>query len=442
MTTTGDFVASVTSVADLSTETLIRSKLAIRDYLGVACHGRSESLAEILGGYADVDPASGDASVLDGTTTSYGRAAFANGALGHAADYDDTFATFPLHPTTVVTPAALSAGELVDAEGERFLRAYVAGVETLYRVGKSVFPEQYDRGFHSTAAVGPLGAAVAAGVVLDLSQRTLANALGIAASSAGGLRRNFGTTTKPLHAGFAAREGFRAAMLAREGATADPDILAGDASYGRVMAGAEYDPSTLNRAESNGVADLALKLYPSAHITHGAMEALRQLRREEELTSDNVVSVHALLHPGAKDVLIHSDPENGMQAKFSIEYCLAATLRSGSPGPEAFADQYVAESATRAAVSTIEAEYDAEAVADLERYGGRVRVETVDGTIYERAVVDAPGSPANPVEERRLRKKFDGCLAGTSADADRVAVAVADLENGSVRSLLAAATDT
>lgn len=441
MTVTADLAAFVDSFDDPPTETVDRSKLAIRDYLGTAVYGRTTDASDTLQRYGDADLAAGDATTLDGRAASHERAAFVNGTLGHAVDYDDTFASFPLHPTTVVVPAALSAGELVDAGGDRLLRAYAAGVEVLFRVGDSVFPEQYDRGFHSTAAVGPLGAAAAAGVVFDLDTEALRHALGIAASSAGGLRRNFGTTTKPLHAGFAASGGVRAALLAREGATADTDILDGDASYGGTMAGDAYDPSALDRDGFDGVDDVALKVYPSAHITHGAMEALRQLRRDEGLSLENVSSVQAVMHPGAEDVLIHSRPADGLQAKFSIEYCLAATLRSGDPGLAVFADDYVAETATEAALSRMAADYDADAVADLGRYGGRVTVETDDGTVHERSVVDAPGSPLNPVPEARLREKFDECLAESDIDADGVAAIVDDLENESVGTLLAAVTE-
>jgi len=440
MTVTADLAAFVTSVDDLPAKTLSRSKLAIRDYLGAALYGTTGSTCETLDAYVDADPATGAATTLTGAATSHERAALTNGALGHAADYDDTFASFPLHSTTVVVPAALAAGELADAGGDRLLRAYAAGVEVLSRAGQSVFPEQYDRGFHSTAAVGPLGAAAAVGLLLDLDRATLQRALGIAASSAGGLRRNFGTMIKPLHAGLAASGGFRAALLAREGATADPDILDGEASYGRAMAGDSYDPDALEGDSFDGVAEIALKLYPSAHITHGVMEGLRQLRAEEGLTPENVASVRAFLHPGAEDVLIHSRPADGLEAKFSIEYCLAATLRTGDPGLAAFSDESVADIATEEALAQVGADYDADAVADLGRYGGRVTVETTDGILHERTVVDAPGSPLNPVPEDRLREKFEECLTETTIDADRVASVVADLEDRTVSDLLAAAT--
>lgn len=441
MTATTELAAFVAAVDDLPTATVDRAKLAIRDLLGAAVYGCTQATGDTLRRYGTADPADGDATTLDGRATSHERAALVNGAFGHAADYDDTFASFPLHPTTVVVPAALAAGELVEADGDRLLQAYATGVEVLHRVGDSVFPEQYNRGFHSTAAVGPLGAAAAAGLVFELDEATLEHALGIAASSAGGLRRNFGTTTKPLHAGFAASGGFRAALLAREGATADTEIFDGDASYGRAMAGETYDPSALDRDGFAGVDDVALKVYPSAHITHGAMEAVRQLRREEGLTPENVTSVRAVLHPGGEDVLIHSQPADGLQAKFSIEYCLAATLRGGDIGLAAFTDDTVAETVTGTALSAVSVSYDATAVADLGRYGGQVVIETVDGTVHERTVIDAPGSPLNPVSEERHREKFDECLAGTGVDADRVATVVADLENRSVAELLAAVTD-
>lgn len=429
MTATEDLADLVRSTDSLATGVTDRSKLAIRDYLGVALQGTAGGVGETLRTYADVSPADGSSSVLDGSTAGPERACLLNGAYGHAVDYDDTFASFPLHPTTVVTPAALAAGELAGADGEQFLRAYAVGVETLYRVGRSVFPAQYERGFHSTAAVGPLGSAAAAGVLFDLERTELRHAFGIAASDAGGLRKNFGTTAKPLHAGFAASAGFRAAMLAEAGATADRDVLDGPTGYGAVMAGDEYDPSSFDD-EVVGVEDIALKLYPSAHITHGAMEALRRLRSREGLSPDDVASVTATLHPGGRDVLIHSDPSDSLEAKFSLEFCLAAVLRTGSPTLSEFTDAYVSEPETRTLMETIEVAYDADAVADLGRYGGRVTLETTDGATHEAEAVDAPGSPRNPVSEDRLRAKFDACVERTPVDGDRLAAAVADLTDG------------
>lgn len=438
MTATEELVRFVASTDSIPAGTAERSTVAVRDLLGVALAGTASDVGGTLRGYADASPAAGSMTVVDGTAAGAERACLLNGAYGHAVDFDDTFAAFPLHPTTVVAPAALTAGELADADGNGFLRAFAVGVEVLYRVGRSVFPTQYRRGFHSTAAVGPLGAAAAAGVLLDLDPDELRHAFGVAASSAGGLRKNFGTTTKPLHAGFAASAGLRATLLARAGATADRNILNGETGYGRVMAGDDYDPGWLAASGFAGVDDVALKLYPSAHITHGSMEALRQVRERYGLGPGDVESVTATMHPGGADVLVHDDPRTGLAAKFSIDFCLAAVLREGTPGLGAFSDDYVTAPETRAAMETVESVYDADAVADLGRYGGRVTVETTEGATYE-AAADAPGSPENPASEDRLREKFDACVADTDVDADRLADAVAGLaDGGSVTDVTAA----
>jgi 2-methylcitrate dehydratase PrpD len=437
MTTTSEFLAFIESVESLPEPVVARSKLAVRDYFGVAIAGTRGEPGETLLTYADGAPSAGSSPVLDGSTAASERAALLNGAFGHGLDYDDTFASFPLHPTVVVTPAALAAGERADASGDSFLRAYALGVETLFRVGQSVFPRQYDRGFHSTAAVGPLGAAVAAGILYDLDTEELANALGIAASSAGGLRKNFGTTTKPLHAGFAASAGLRAAHLARAGATADRDVFDGESNYGVVMAEDAFDPDALTGSDLVGVPDIALKLYPSGHISHGAMAALGQLHAEHDLRPEAVRSITATIHPGGQDVMIHDDPATSLQAKFSMPFCLAATLRSGSPGLAEFTDDYVAEAETQAVMDAVEVEYDADAVAHLGRYGGIVRVETDDGTVYEAEAEDAPGSPRNPADEAQLREKFDECLEPSPVDGDRLATAVDELDHRPLADVLA-----
>ncbi|MFO7927594.1 MAG: MmgE/PrpD family protein [Halobacteriota archaeon] len=429
MTETDDLVDLVVSTDDLDSELTERSIRAVRDWIGVATRGSDGDTGDVLRAYSASSPADGSATTFDGTVAGPERACLLNGAFGHTLDFDDTFSTFPLHPTTVVAPAALSAGELTDADGETFLRGYAVGVEVLYRVGKSVFPTQYGRGFHSTAAVGPIGAAAAAAVVFGLDDGELRNAIGIAASSAGGLRKNFGTTTKPLHAGFAASAGLRAVLLARKGATAHPNALGGQSGYGEAMAGEAFDPSELEGDELSGVPDIALKLFASAHITHGSMEALRRLREREGLTPESVVSMTATMHPGGREVLIHSDPGDALEAKFSIEFCLAAVLRSGQAGLGEFTDGYVTDPETRDAMETVDAVYDETAVEGLGRYGGRVTVETTDGETFEAAAA-APGSPENPASESRLRDKFESCVAPTNVDAEPLAAAIEGLADG------------
>lgn len=440
MTETERLVDLVRSTTDPSSDVIDRSIRAVRDYVGVAIRGADDETGDVLRAYSNASTASGELSAFDGTAGGPERVCLLNGTFGHVLDFDDTFSTFPLHPTTVVAPAALSAGEIADADGETFLQAYAIGVEVLHRVGKSVFPTQYDRGFHSTAAVGPLGAAAAAGVVFDLDRSELHDAFGIAASSAGGLRKNFGTATKPLHAGFAASSGLRAALLAREGATAHEDAIGGPSGYGAAMAGDAFEPDELLGDDLGGVPDIALKLYPSAHISHGSMEALRQLRERNGLSPDDIASMTATMHPGGKDVMIHNDPETALEAKFSIEFCLAAVLRSGSAGLHEFTDEYVRDPEIRSVMETVDVTYDAEAVADLGRYGGHVTVETTDGRTLE-ATADAPGSPDNPATEARLRGKFDDCVAPTTVDADRLASAIGGLADGGMVNDITAALE-
>jgi 2-methylcitrate dehydratase PrpD len=443
---TDALVDLVRSTDTLPTSVTERAKRAVRDHLGVASYGTTVETATVLNRYAEGHPSMGvDADApgvtraLDGTTTTPERAALLNGTYGHAIDYDDTFASIPLHPTTVVTPAALAAGEAVDASGRAFLRAYAIGVETCFRVGHAVFPRQYERGFHTTATVGPLGAVAAAGALYDLDDDGLARAFGIAASSAGGLRRNFGTTTKPLHAGFAASAGLRAVALARAGATADTAVLDDEAGYLATMAGDAADPAAVTDAEGlTGVSDLALKLYPSAHITHGAMEALTRLRDREGLTPERVARVEATLHPGGKAVLVHDDPTDALEAKFSLGFCLASVLQ-GEAGLSAFTNASVTDPATREVMDRVSVTYDEAAVSELGRYGGVVEVETTDGRTYE-ATADAPGGPRNPASGTRLREKFDACVAPAAVDGDRLAGAVTDLDTGTVAGVLDAMT--
>src|SRR5438309_6574661 len=206
----------------------------VLDGLGVALAGSTDDCARIL--QAHVRQIGGsDESIIIGSSlrAPAPKAALANGVAGHAMDYDDTQlstskeAVYGLltHPTTPVLAAVLATGEKEKIRGKDFLLAYILGVEVECRIADAINPHHYQSGFHSTATMGGFGAAMAVGKILALKEEALIRTLGIAASMASGLRENFGTMTKPLHAGRAAENGVTAAWLAREGFTAALNIL-------------------------------------------------------------------------------------------------------------------------------------------------------------------------------------------------------------------------
>ncbi|NIC01018.1 MmgE/PrpD family protein [Halobacterium sp. R2-5] len=429
-----EFVAS-TSLDDIPEDATSHAKAAIRDYVGVALFGSHHEVGNKVYDYLDAYGGDGDATVFQRGTRSPPSAALANGAFGHAIDYDDTFETIVIHPTSPVFAASLAAADDVNATSEDVLTGYIVGCEAAFRVGHSTYPEHYQNGWHSTGTAGSFGAAAAAAHVLGLDSEAIARAFGIVASSSSSLKKNFGSMTKPLHAGHAAQMGVRAALLARDGFTADPEIFEGDIGYNRVMTIDDaYDPDEITEglSEEWAVLDIGFKPYPSGVITHAAMDGMRDLVTEHDLTPESVEEIVVTLDDAASEMLIHAKPEDALQAKFSIEFCLAAILREGDAGIHEFTDEYVAQPETKEAIEKVSRAFEENLFGDqYAGYGAIVRVTTTDGEKYREEIRYAPGSPNNPVSEERLRSKFMTCAETrlNDTDVDVLSDAIEEFEN-------------
>ena len=439
-------------------ETLAEAKRAIRDYCGVALSGSQHPVGERITSYVAGATPGTDATVLGGGTASAPGAALANGTSGHAIDFDDTFASIVIHPTAPVFPPALASAELLGATGRDVLAGYVLGVETAFRVGHATYPSHYENGWHATGTIGVFGATAAATSVLGLSAEATRHALGICASSSSSLKKNFGSMTKPLHAGHAAQMGIRAALLAREGWSSDRSVLEGELGYGTVMTLEDaYDPTAITDGldalarsgergrETNAewaTSDIGYKPYPSGVITHAAMDATRRVRNREGLARKDIASVTVALDEAASEMLIHAEPEDALQAKFSIEFCLAAVLQEGDPGVEAFTDEYLDREGIRETMTRVERAFEPDLFGGgYAGYGARITVETSEGETYIEAEPHAPGGPRNPVSDERLDAKFRACTGRVLDEAatDRLANAIERLEReGALADLTAA----
>ncbi|WP_458189012.1 MmgE/PrpD family protein [Haladaptatus sp. NG-WS-4] len=442
-----EFAATAT-LDDLPADVIEKAKRAIQDYVGVALYGSQHGVGDRISSYVDGSLPGRDAAVLGHGTASPPGAALANGAFGHAIDYDDTFESIVIHPTSPVFPAALASVQVAEGTGRDVLTAYVVGVEAAFRTGHATYPSHYDNGWHSTGTVGTFGAAAAAASALGLTSEETEYAYGIAASCSSSLKKNFGTMTKPLHAGHAAQMGVRAAMLADAGFTADDAVFEGDIGYGRVMTpGGEYDPTEITEdlGETWAVDDIGFKPYPSGVITHAAMDATREVVEREDLSPEDVESVRVALDDAASEMLIHANPDDALQAKFSIEFCLAVILRERDAGVKEFSDEYVADSRTREVIEKVDREFEPNLFGgNFAGYGARVTLTTTDGKQYVAVEKHAPGSPNNPVPDNRLDAKFFECAEPTVGPerADAIAAAIDDLDaNGALDRLLKNATD-
>ncbi|SEH17822.1 2-methylcitrate dehydratase PrpD [Natronorubrum sediminis] len=363
---------------------------------------------------AAVDQTSSDDGVrLVGrdATASVTDAAFVNGTAGHGLDFDDVSSGMQGHPSVTMVPALLAVGESEDATGEELLTAFVAGFETQCYLSGPLNPDHYERGWHATATLGTFGATAAVTNLLGLSEREIRHALCVAASFPAGLKRNFGTTTKPIHAGAAARSGVTAARAAANGATGDERAIDGQKGFFELYSGPDgpdleerYDLGERWAIVDDGV---GVKKYPCCYFTHSGIASAEELAATHDIEPTTIESVGVTLSQGAADALHHANPDTGLEGKFSIQYTLANMIARGRVGLAAFDDENVDDEVVQMVRERITATVDS----DLP-YGSHrttVSIETADGDEYENVLEEPPGTHENPLSNEELREKYLMC---------------------------------
>jgi len=406
-------------------EAVLCAKHSIMDGLGLAVAGsRTEGLAIAAAEVAAYRCMNGTSTVLGpGTLLPARFAAFLNGMAIHADDFDDTqLAVLPdrvygllTHPTAPVLPVVLALAERHGCNGLDLLTAYLVGVEVECAIAESINPRHYEAGFHSTGTIGTFGAAAGAARLLGYDEEQTARTLALAGSQAAGLRENFGTMTKPFHAGRAAEGGLLAASLAGQGFTAAPDILEAHRGFFSA-AGGGYDPAKitgrLGAPWTFADPGVSIKPYPSGSLTHPAMTAFLDLKRAHGLRAEDVAEVRVGTNRHMPTALIHHRPGNDLAAKFSMEFCIAILLLRGRAGLAEFRDEVVRAPEVKAAIEKVRFEVDPEAeAAGYNTMTSIIRVRMNDGREYAGRAAFAKGSPANPMSETELLDKFMGCLA-------------------------------
>lgn len=324
------FVAEDTFTPDARTIEILRQ--GVIDTLGCIHAGSRTDLALKTRKAARSMGTGGPARVIaTDLWTSRPQAAFLNAVAGHALDFDDWEVPGNTHPTVVMLPALLAvAGE--GASGRDLAHAYVAGFEVIARLGEALNFEHYNRGWHSTATLGAIGAAAAVARLLGCNEDQVANAMSLAISTASGYTCQFGSNAKPIQAGFAARAGVEAASLAAAGLTAQPHILDHARGMDALMAGA--GGARINKVLDRLGAPLALsehglvlKPWPSCGYTHRAMSCALRLR--ERVNPDRIVSIDLHLPDFHAAVLPFSLPRSRSEALFSLPFVVAMGLANG-----------------------------------------------------------------------------------------------------------------
>ncbi len=400
------------------------ARRAILDCLGVMLAGSVEPAARIVQQVAQAEGGAPLATIV-GTRRRTGTvwAALANGTAAHALDFDDTNFAMMGHPSAPVLSAALAAGELALADGRALVHAFLLGFEVETSLAGVINPPHYEKGFHATGTIGTMGAAAAAARLLGLDAAQTRTALAIAASQASGLKENFGTMTKPFHAGHAARSGVVSALLAREGFTASEQAIEGPQGYLAVLGAGKREESALEglgepwKILTTGV---AVKPYPSCACTHSIIDGALELRRTHHIEPDDVAEVTIGVNQVVPRILIHSNPRSGLEAKFSGEFSAAAALCEGKVGIGTFQDDKTQDAVIRGLMKRVRLVVDPEIPGDLERHvWTRVSVRLRDGRELSIGPRPVPGHPTHPLSMDQLREKFSDC-ARLALPEDRV----------------------
>jgi 2-methylcitrate dehydratase PrpD len=421
-----------TTLNDIPPAAVEAAKRSILDTLAVTVAGaRSRAGSSAIDALAAHEQ--GGAASVFGTSlmTHSSTAALINGTMAHALDFDDVWAdddgvvAWRGHPSVCVLPAILAAGETYGCTGATALLAYIVGVEVAGKLGTAFGPDLGRAGFHPTPILGTLATAAAVGKVIGVDAAQSNTMLGLAATEASGLCRNFGTDTKPFHAGLAAQGGLQAALLARAGFTANPEAVTDYLGLhrGPSVEHASEVLSTLGSTYDIIAPGLSIKKYPCCRFVHLPLDATFMLLERERFAAAEIDTLTIRIQPGADDALIYRSPQTGLEGKFSMEYALAAAALDGRVALSSFTDDMVRRPEVRALMARVHTEYKPEPGAELV-------ARTRGGEQYRSLATIVRGDPANPLTEGELLEKCYQCLDGvvTPARVDALAIAVADLE--------------
>ncbi len=420
-----------TSARDIPKDVAHLGKRSVLDGIGLALAGAASECGHIAKQYLEgLGIASDRGSSVIGTALRVPArfAAFANGLAIHADDYDDTQLAVArdrvygllTHPTAPALPPVLALAERDRRSGADLMLAYQVGVEVECKVAEAIMPRHYQHGFHSTATCGSIGAAAGAAKLLGLDREAARRAISLGATQAGGLRENFGTMTKPFHAGRAAENGVVAAEIAALGFTASPNGLEADRGFFRA-AGGGFAPEAIHGKlgqpwtfEFPGV---SIKPHPSGSLTHPGMAVMIDLILEHDIQAAQVKRVKVGTNHNMPNALIHHRPADELQAKFSMEFCMAILLLERKGGLEQFTDKVVNRPDVQAMIARVDFGVHPEAeAAGFDKMTTLVEVEMVDGRVLRGRADFGKGSPANPMTDAELADKFRQCAAWGGLD--------------------------
>jgi len=440
-----EFVAT-TSYADIPREVIDLGKKSILDGLGLSLAGSMAESGSISRRYIESLGISDGKAIITGTPhkTAPRFAAFLNGISIHADDFDDTQLSSAkdrvygllVHPTVPVLPAVLALIERGGVSGKDFMLAYHLGVEVECKIAEAISPRSYEDGFHTTGTCGPFGSSAACAKLRRLEAPKTLTLFGLAASQSAGLRENFGTMTKPFHAGHAAEIGLISADLVAMGWTAARQILEADRGFFHAFGGS-FDPTVimgrLGKPWTFASPGISLKPYPSGSITHPAMTELARLIEVNNIQASQIEKIDVGANHNMTTTLLHHHPNTGLEAKFSMEFCVAILLLERIAGLPQFTDKVVQRPDVRAMIDKVNFYVDPEAErAGYDKMTSIIKIYLKDGKVINGRAAFAKGGPANPMSFEETATKFRGCADYANwpaPKAEKIIAFVKDLES-------------
>jgi len=399
-------------------EAIHEARRAIIDGLGVGLGGRDDPSVEILMNYCRTIGSRGEAQV-------WGRperlpaelAALVNGQQAHILDFDDTFMPpeTNLHATAPLLPALLAVAEARRLGGKAILRAFVLGFDAAARLAYAMGRAHYSAGWHVTATMGPVGAAVGAGILIGLDRAKLRNAIGIAITHSGGVAAMHGSMCKAYHAGKGAELGLRSALMAELGFDSSPEPIAGPKGYLNVAAGDRAVSRLTDRLGSRYmILENGYKPYASGVLTHALIDAMVALKREG-VQGRQVEKIEARVNPFVLQATGQTDPKTGLAGKFSATHCAAVALLDGTARKLQFTDARVTDPEVVALRRKVTFQPDAA----FRKSECRVAVTLAGGGKREKYIPHAGGTNENPMSDEGLAEKFTDLAVPVIGDRSR-----------------------
>jgi 2-methylcitrate dehydratase PrpD len=442
-----DFIATA-QLKRVPTDAVALAKRCVIDGLGVMLAGSTQAVARILHAHVRGDAARAEATVFGPAPFKTGSAAAAlvNGTSGHALDWDDTqLATSPdrifgllTHPTVPPLVAALAVGERRRVSGAALLEAFLTGFEVECKIAEAIHPNHYKLGFHTSGTVGTFGAATAAAKLLGLDRAHTAHALAIAASSASGIRVNFGSMTKPLHVGRAAQNGVLAAELAAREFTGGADALDPPWGFFRAFShGGGFDAERIIGALGNPYTivrpGVSIKPYPCGVLGHPTMDAMRRLVIENGVRPEQIERIRVRAGSNILNPLRYEIAHNELEAKFCPAFMVSAIALRRKAGIHEFNDEFVQSTPVQALMRKVERVLDPAIEAQgWEKIRSSVEVDLADGrTLVAHADERYRGGPDLPFTRAELYEKFSDCaaLVRSAEDIDAIFKMVESIED-------------